>query len=94
MRLSRRPEEKEEPLIKLGQLTFAQLFRDLDEAEHREEYHQRRHEHGGLLSRQPSRDDIGGTAEYLYAPVQVPAGPGRSRGMTALQMGDRFRGTP
>ena len=83
------PEKLQEPLVELRQLAFAQLLRNLDEAEQCEQDDQHGHEHGGLLSGQPSRAGTGGVTDELHRLAQVPAVPGPSRGTTDLKVSHR-----
>jgi hypothetical protein len=67
------PQKFQEPLVELRQLTFAQLLRNLDEAEQCEHDDQHAHEHSSLLSGRPSRPCTGDDTDDLHDLVQGPA---------------------
>jgi len=84
------PQKFQEPLVKLRQLASAQLLRNPDETEHCEQDDQHSHEHGGLLSGQPSRSCTGDDTDDVRDLVQVPAVRGPSRRTTDLKVSHRL----
>ena len=52
--VTRHSEKVEEPLVEACQVSLAELLRNLDEAEERQQDAQCGHEHGGLLPAKPS----------------------------------------
>lgn len=71
--MTRHSEKVEEPLVEVCQFSLAELLRNLDEAEERQQDAQRGHEHGGLLPAKPSCPGQNGVACSLRGLPQAAA---------------------
>src|ERR1700730_6791411 len=70
---ARNPEQAEDPLVEVSQLSLAELRREPDEAEERQEDDQRGHEHGRLLPGEPSGPGQDGAAGRVGRLAQAAA---------------------
>jgi len=71
--VTRHSEKVEHPLVEMGQLSLAELLRDLDEAEERQQDAEGGHEHGGLLPTEPSGPGQDGAAGRVGGLSQAAA---------------------
>jgi hypothetical protein len=91
--LSGDSKEAQEPLVEARELAFAQLLRDLDETEHRDDDNQERHEHGGLLAGEPADSESAYVTGQMSGVAQMAAGREVSRGAAGSKVGHRFHCT-
>ncbi len=88
--MTRNPEKLQEPQVEVRQPPFAELLRDLDKNEEREEDAEHGHEHGGFLLGEPSRAGNDDATRDLHGLMQMPAAPAAARVLIGLKVSHRY----